>query len=373
MDANRRDILKVAGTIGAVSLAGCNQLLDDDPEPTEPSPTGSPTEKPTDTPTETPTEGPTRYSEEEYQQLHQNWMDKLLTDLNGRQILTRIENGEEIQVENLGSRWRFPDGGLTYHEEEFNNAGIQEAVNWVGTPIRHHIRNVGNGGAISTFNNHLINYVEKAVDENHPDYEIEGGWITTQGYGNGDSHGVTFFGDQDDNWHHLDTTSSEIVQLNSPEIQESKFYPGGHRASERGGVYDPLMRFEPGTSDIEGIEIDYETKKDLAMDVLYSLGSPVQSPGWWSNIWGQDLAVDAVINGHIREGGAVEDIQEPMKKMTFHQHENPEAFVGVYGETVDDLTVAYGDSSVYNQAMENPEVIDTQWFEENTTPIPSHQ
>lgn len=389
MNRRRRRTLRDAGSIlsvGTLTLAGCTRFNDGDSERggTSESPAqsdGISTETRESTEGGTPTETQLEFDQREFDQLYERWRREVLARVDGFQLVGQMKQDEEIRIP-AGKGLLYPDLGAEFDKGKMKDAKtVEDTVLWPHTAASYQLQERTNSSAISTHNHAMVHIVDLAVDQ-IADFDIEApGYVDTKAYGDGSPHGLCYFAVSDD-WFHMDTTSNEIVQLNEKEDREkSDFYPGNLRAGPANGVYDPVMRFEAGDSDLTNLNFeifssenatDYELVKGSALQMLFSTAKPVRYFEGNENAWGSSITLEQV-RKHMWNGGDPAALVNPAQKAVYRQAKKPDQYVGVYGDTVDEMVVAVGGPDVYRRAMVEEAPVPMEWFEENTTPIPSYQ
>lgn len=349
---NRRRVLRLAGSGFVGLLAGCTSS-DDDGSPDGTVSTTS-VASISSTTTETTTTEELGYTREKMEEFRQETLQESLETSNLNSVVQRLVEDEGEFFEHDA----YPGDHTTFHQDKLQETeNPKDAINWVAPPLKHKLHQKY-GSAFSVANNHYSAGTEKAVNQiNQQGIQLHGGYFTNPEYGNGDSHGLSFFFEhKTGNWFQKDTTGREIIQLNDQEEREqSIYYPGAGRAGEEDGVYNPLLRFEPGPADVIG----YKDKSQYTRNAILSLAK-FTGHEQIANTWVQDKALDLFIEA-IHDGVHIDELIDTPMETVYRSVVEEEDHIGFYadGNTYQDLEVVQGNSDIYQETMENSNHVTT--------------
>ena len=289
----------------------------------------------------------TQFSQERINQQREEWQNAARYD----GFVNQIRNGgEDLEIEVSG--WDYPqdreqfDKQLYDQEQTFRGklewlqvAAIMETYNVHDPPPSGHA-------------NEMAASIEKTLEELENIHDSTRGWGV---YNPG--HGTMMFYTEDESaehrWYHLDTTSTIIDRPENAQEHRDIWSPFHSVEGDQPGFHQGF-----NVDEVEGVN-SYNQMKEVAMFSLTRMvlsGEPID--GWGETKENANFMTEKWLDSayqHIRDGGKIDPILDPIEEMIDYRLQNEEQYAGIYGSSLDDTRIVAGDDlgNLYEETMVN--------------------
>ena len=287
----------------------------------------------------------TRFSQQRIDKQRNTWQERAVFDGFIQEV--RADN----DFKSLGIR--YPNYSTAENRygffdlEEFKNTeNYEEMLRYITAASRAKYHEIEPNSPPSDNSNEIAASAKKAIEEVRGD-QVRGWAVFNPGHGT-----MMFYNpdeDADRRWYHADTTANIIQQPENAQDHRDDIWSPFHSVeADQPGFYQGFS-----VDEHEGVNT-YSQMKRVAVDGIGRMvasGNPLSLSGNKAFITEEWLG-DAY--SHIREGGKIDPILNPLEEIVDYQVEN-EQMVGIYGSGLDDTRIAAGEreemDDLYDEVM----------------------
>jgi hypothetical protein len=263
-------------------------------------------------------------------------------------LIQKLKNNRSVNNGNGGypNAEGYVDAGSWNLQKFKNTTKLANLVDWIQPAVQHHNDIIEGNAFPSDDNDHMAASIELAVEEIHPDAEVEAGYLEQGGHG-----GVIVYSplnniEGDHHFHHVDTASGESAPVDqADELLDDQYY-------------NPFIE---GYHHDQG-QFDYIDRKTTASQGLHTIIGTAKLPGLGGDeIRYTDGLLEDFYNNTVANNENADQILDDVRSSIDYAFNESDQTL-VYG-TADDVRVAEVGDGLFEDAWSSDAYLDVETVE----------